>query len=89
MPIRQNRPKAQNFNRNTGLPFQLRLKDFEIVMQDVYDLFYDVNTELLEKGLERLSCFLFFCVRLFGKRDYNLIIFKGDSDRLRQERVMF
>ena len=27
-------------------------------MQDVYDLFYDVNTGLLEKGLERLDDFL-------------------------------
>jgi len=58
MPIRRNRPKPQNFNRDAGLPFQLRLKDFEIAMQDVYDLFYDVNTGLLEKGLERLDDFL-------------------------------
>jgi hypothetical protein len=36
----------------------LRLEDFEIAMQDVYDLFYDVNTGLLEKGLERLDDFL-------------------------------
>jgi len=58
MPIRRNRPKPQNFNRDAGLPFQLRLKDFEIAMQDVYDLFYDVNTGLLEKGLERFDDFL-------------------------------
>lgn len=58
MPIRRNRPKSQNFNRNADLPFQLRLEDFEIAMQDVYDLFFDVNTGLLEKGLERLDDFL-------------------------------
>jgi len=58
MPIRRNRPKLDNFNRNAELPFQLRLKDFEIAMQDVYDLFFDVNTGLLEKGLERLDDFL-------------------------------
>jgi hypothetical protein len=58
MPIRRNRPKPENFNRSTELPFQLRLEDFEIAMQDVYDLFYDVNTGLLEKGLERLDDFL-------------------------------
>src|SRR5256885_8676939 len=58
MPIRRNRPKPQNFNRDAGLPFQLRLKDFEIAMQDVYDLFYDVNSGLLEKGLERFDDFL-------------------------------
>ena len=58
MPIRRNRPKPENFNREANLPFQLRLEDFEIAMQDVYDLFFDVNTGLLEKGLERLDDFL-------------------------------
>jgi len=56
--MRRNRPKQENFNRKANLPFQLRLKDFEIAMQDVYDLFYDVNTGLLEKGLERFDDFL-------------------------------
>jgi len=58
MPIRRNRPKPENFNRDANLPFQLRLEDFEIAMQDVYDLFFDVNSGLLEKGLERLDDFL-------------------------------
>ncbi len=58
MPTRRNRPKAEKFNRDAELPFQLRLKDFELAMQDVYDLFFDVNTSLLEKGLERLDDFL-------------------------------
>src|SRR5437867_10890258 len=58
MPIRRNRPKPENFNRAANLPFQLRLEDFEIAMQDVYDLFFDVNSGLLEKGLERLDDFL-------------------------------
>jgi hypothetical protein len=58
MPAKRNRPKRDCFNRNTSLPFQLRLEDFEIAMQDVYDLFYDVNTGLLEKGLERLDDFV-------------------------------
>jgi len=58
MPIRRNRPKPEHFNRGANLPFQLRLEDFEIAMQDVYDLFFDVNTGLLEKGLERLDDFL-------------------------------
>src|SRR5438874_9717693 len=52
MPAERNRPKRNCFNSNANLPFQLRLEDFEIAMQDVYDLFYDVNTGLLEKGLE-------------------------------------
>lgn len=58
MPAVRNRPQRENFNGSAQLPFQLRLEDFEIAMQDVYDLFYDVNTGLLEKGLERLDDFL-------------------------------
>src|SRR5436189_5458250 len=58
MPAKRNRPKRDCFNANTNLPFQLRLEDFEIAIQDVYDLFYDVNTGLLEKGLERLDDFV-------------------------------
>lgn len=58
MPAERNRPKRKNFNAGANLPFELRLEDFEIAMQDVYDLFYDVNTGLLGKGLERLDDFL-------------------------------
>ena len=29
--------------------------DFEATMQDVYDFFYDVNSHLIERGLERLD----------------------------------
>jgi hypothetical protein len=58
MPAERNRPKRENFNTAASLPFQLRLEDFEIAMQDVYDLFFDVNTGLLNKGLERLDDFL-------------------------------
>jgi hypothetical protein len=58
MPPLRNRPKRDNFNAGASLPFQLRLEDFEIAMQDVYDLFHDINTGLLEKGLERLDGFL-------------------------------
>lgn len=41
MPAQGNRPKRANFNRAATLPFQLWLADFEIAMQDVYDLFCD------------------------------------------------
>ena len=58
MPAKRNRPKRECFNQSAVLPFQLRLEDFEIAMQDVYDLFHDVNTGLLEKGLERLDDFV-------------------------------
>jgi hypothetical protein len=43
------------FNSNAELPFELRLKDFEIAMQDVYDFFYDVNVLFHRKGLPRLD----------------------------------
>jgi hypothetical protein len=33
----------------------LRLEDFEIAIQDVYDFFFDVNKLFLEKGLPRLD----------------------------------
>jgi hypothetical protein len=43
------------FNPLATLPFSLRLKDFEIAMQDVYDFFFDVNYLLLAKGLHRMD----------------------------------
>ena len=43
------------FNSGIKLPYQLRLADFEIAMQDVYDFFFDVNGLLLERGLRRLD----------------------------------
>lgn len=58
MPAERNRPKRENFNPAAQLPFQLRLEDFQIAMQDVYDLFFDLNTGLLDKGLEHLDDFL-------------------------------
>lgn len=52
-------PKATvdktGFNEDANLPFELRLSDFENAMQDVYDFFNDVNSLLLEKGLERFD----------------------------------
>jgi hypothetical protein len=43
------------FNNAVELPYELRPRDFEMAMQDVYDFFYDVNRLLLEKGLHRLD----------------------------------
>lgn len=43
------------FNNKAELPYELRLRDFEMPMQDVYDFFYDVNLMLLDKGLHRLD----------------------------------
>jgi hypothetical protein len=43
------------FNDKVELPFELRLTDFEVAMQDVYDFFHDVNKLLTSKGLYRLD----------------------------------
>jgi hypothetical protein len=43
------------FNDTLALPHQLRVDDFALAMTDVYDFFYDVNTNLVEKGLQRLD----------------------------------
>jgi hypothetical protein len=43
------------FNKKATLPFELRLRDFEVAIEDVYDFFYDVNLLLLDKGLHRLD----------------------------------
>ncbi len=55
MPIAKNSVERAKFNRSAKLPFELRLQDFEIAMQDIYDFFYDVNSLLSSKGLERLD----------------------------------
>ena len=43
------------FNPEIDLPFALRTEDFRLAMQDVYDFFFDVNSGLVAKGLERLD----------------------------------
>ena len=55
MAIRRNQVDETRFNRKAVLPFELRLKDFVMAMQDVYDVFHDVNVGLVERGLERLD----------------------------------
>jgi hypothetical protein len=44
--IARNHPDPSKFNKALKLPFELRLKDFEIAIQDVYDFFSDVNVLL-------------------------------------------
>jgi len=52
---KQQTVKPEFFNKRAKLPYELRLKDFELAMQDVYDFFFDVNKLLLKKGLRRLD----------------------------------
>ena len=55
MPVTRNHPDPARFNSAAELPYELRLEDFRLAMQDVYDFFYDVNKNLVDKGLERLD----------------------------------
>lgn len=52
-PVARNTVDRTKFNSAILLPFELRCSDFEAAMQDVYDFFYDVNSGLLTKGLQR------------------------------------
>jgi hypothetical protein len=54
MPVREE-DIPNCFNAAAELPYLLRLKDFEIAMQDVYDFFFDVNSLFFQKGLPRLD----------------------------------
>ena len=55
MAIVRETPKDTKFNLETKLPYELRVKDFALVMQDVYDFFFDVNSHLYVKGIRRLD----------------------------------
>lgn len=55
MPHVRNTVNAGEFNIALQLPYELRLLDFQAAMQDVYDLFYDINGMLLERGLQRFD----------------------------------
>ena len=43
------------FNPDIALPYELRLDDFRLAIQDVYDFFSDVNQHLTSKGLQWLD----------------------------------
>lgn len=53
--IERNVVDDSRFNPDCPLPYELRLMDFQMAMQDVYDFLYDVNSHLASKGLERLD----------------------------------
>ncbi|NKC12034.1 MAG: hypothetical protein GKR94_07475 [Gammaproteobacteria bacterium] len=53
--MKRNTVDASRFNPAAELPYQLRIDDFRLALQDVYDFFYDVNEHLAGKGLQRLD----------------------------------
>lgn len=52
MHIVKNTVDESCLNPEAVLPYELRLKDFEMAMQDIYDFFYDVNSSPMKKGLQ-------------------------------------
>ena len=55
MSLVRNALQPVKLNPQATLPFELRMEDFLLAVQDVYDFFFDVNTSLSVKGLERLD----------------------------------
>lgn len=55
MTVIRNNVVKTAFNKDAVLPYELRLQDFDSAIQDVYDFFYDVNSHLVGKGLDRLD----------------------------------
>ena len=55
MAIIRNHVQLDKFNPKVTLPYELRHQDFQMAMQDVYDFFFDVNSHLTAKGLQRLD----------------------------------
>lgn len=55
MTIVRNTLDPLRFNAQASLPYSLRIEDFRLAVQDVYDFFFDVNTSLAAKGLDRLD----------------------------------
>ena len=55
MPIERNTVVPSRFNSAAEFPFELRRQDFLMAMQDVYGFFFDVNSHLTGKGLQRLD----------------------------------
>jgi hypothetical protein len=55
MTLARNTLDPSRFNPTAALPYELRIEDVRLAVQDVYDFFYDVNAGLTSKGLERLD----------------------------------
>ena len=55
MPVVRQTPKQDKFNTDAQLPFSLRIEDFKVAMQDIYDFLFDVNQHLVSRGLARMD----------------------------------
>jgi hypothetical protein len=55
MPLSKAQVDEARFNKSVKLPYNLRIEDFRMAMQDVYDFFFDVNTLMSQKDLQRID----------------------------------
>jgi len=55
LPIARSTVDPSRFNRELTLPYELRIGDFQLAMQDAYDFFFDVNSALANRGLGRFD----------------------------------
>lgn len=55
MAVTRNTIVEGSLNKTAKLPYELRIDDFALAMQDIYDFFFDVNSNLVDKGLDRLD----------------------------------
>ena len=55
MALVRQTPDQSRFNTALALPYSLRLEDFGLAMQDIYDFFFEVNVLLTDRGLKRLD----------------------------------
>jgi hypothetical protein len=55
VPMKRNALDPSKLIASAALPYELRLDDIRAAVQDVYDFFFDVNTGLMAKGLDRLD----------------------------------
>jgi hypothetical protein len=46
---------TSKFNPSRSYPYNLRQSDFQRAMEDLYDFFFDINTNLVERGLQRFD----------------------------------
>jgi hypothetical protein len=53
--MERNQVQRDRLNPGIQLPYELRVEDFASAMQDVYDFFFDVNSFLIGRRLQRLD----------------------------------
>lgn len=55
MTITRQEVNRARINHDVELPYLLRVDDIIAAMQDIYDFFFDVNTHLVGRGLQRFD----------------------------------